>query len=84
MLHRVDLHNELRRLAELPVAEFGEGYGPPAKIWLNSEVTFETDIESGVICLKSGEKLKKDLIIAADGVHVGFPLNSKLDNISAI
>ena len=70
-------------MAELPATEFGEDYGSPAKIWLNSEVTSETDIESGVICLNSGEKIKKDLIIAADGVHVCFTLNSTLDYISA-
>lgn len=81
MFHRADLHNELRRLAELPSTEFGEGYGPPAKIWLDSEVTSETDIENGVICLKSGGKLKKDLIIAADGVHVCFLPTSTLDYI---
>ena len=73
-VHRADLHSELRRISELPPTEVGEHYGPPAKIWLDSEVTSETDIESGVICLKSGEKLKKDLIIAADGVHVCIPL----------
>ena len=79
MLHRADLHNELRRIAELPPMDFGGNYGPPVKIWLNSEVTSETDIESGVICLKSGEKFKKDLILAADGVHVCFPLISALN-----
>ena len=79
MLHRADLHNELRRIAELPPMDFGGNYGPPVKIWLNSEVTSETDIESGVICLKSGGKFKKDLLLAADGVHVCFPLISALN-----
>lgn len=62
MLHRVDLHRELRRLAE----EAG------ARIRLGAEVSAETDVEEGVVVLRNGEKIRKDVVIAADGVHVSI------------
>lgn len=67
LLHRVDLHTELLRLAVEP-REAGEG--EPVKIRLDAEVSEETDVETATIRLKSGEECKKDLIVAADGVHV--------------
>jgi hypothetical protein len=66
LLHRVDLHSELRRLALNP----GEGYNP-ATINLSSEVV-DVDCEAGVLVLKDGRKVKKDLIVGADGVHVSL------------
>lgn len=61
--HRVDLHNELRRLA---VAE--EGEGPPAKIHLRSPVS-KVDATSGSITLEDGSVHLADLIVGADGLH---------------
>lgn len=69
LLHRVDLHSELLRLAQLPE---GEGVGVPVKIRLDAEVTEATDIETATIRLKNGDELKKDFIVAADGVHSVF------------
>jgi salicylate hydroxylase len=63
--HRVDLHNELRRLAQEPAAGI-----KGAKIRLACEVV-EVDFEAGAITLANGTVHKRDLIIAADGVHVG-------------
>jgi salicylate hydroxylase len=58
-IHRVDLHTELRRLAQkLEV-----------KIRLGSEVK-HVDAGTGVLTLASGQIIRKDLIVAADGVHV--------------
>ncbi len=44
------------------------GYGNPAKINLASEVV-NLDLDGG-ITLVDGTKVKKDLLIAADGVRV--------------
>ena len=63
-MHRVDLHTELCRLAEEP-----NGQTPPVKITLSSEVV---DVNTGTaeLTLKDGSTHKKDLVVAADGVHV--------------
>lgn len=61
-IHRVDLHNELRTLA----TQLG------VDIQLNSEV-IDANPEKGILTLKNGESHQKDLVIAADGVHVGTP-----------
>lgn len=59
--HRVDLHNELKRLvSELDIP-----------IHLASETT-HVDADQGVLVLKDGTHVQKDLIIAADGVHVSI------------
>ncbi|KAI9661304.1 MAG: hypothetical protein M1821_009631 [Bathelium mastoideum] len=62
-MHRVDLHTELRRLAEEP-----DGYTEPVRISLSSEVT-DVNIDSGELTLKDGSKHKKDVVVAADGIH---------------
>ena len=62
--HRVDLHNELRRIAEEP-----DGKTRPAKITLSAEVA-DVDADTGIIEFVDGTERKKDLIVAADGVHV--------------
>ena len=67
LLHRVDLHSELLRLARLPE---GESPGVPVKIRLDAEVSEATDMETATIRLKNGDEVKKDFIVAADGVHV--------------
>ncbi|RPB23406.1 FAD/NAD(P)-binding domain-containing protein [Terfezia boudieri ATCC MYA-4762] len=69
LLHRVDLHSELLRLAE---EQEGQSIGIPVKIRLDAEVTEATDIETAIIQLKNGDKFKKDFIVAADGVHSAF------------
>ncbi|CAL3964868.1 hypothetical protein PZA11_002229 [Diplocarpon coronariae] len=61
--HRVDLHEELKRLATR-----AEGGGRPAVVHLKSEVT-KYDPEAGSISLSNGRDVFGDLVIAADGVH---------------
>ncbi|PBP22729.1 salicylate hydroxylase [Diplocarpon rosae] len=63
--HRVDLHEELKRLATRT-----EGEGRPAVVHLKSEVT-RYDPEAGSISLSNGKDVVGDLVIAADGVHTG-------------
>jgi salicylate hydroxylase len=61
-IHRVDLHNELRRLATSETE-----LGCPVRIHLASEVIgASTD---GSIVLKNKSKPTADLVIAADGLH---------------
>ncbi|KAJ0375007.1 hypothetical protein COL26b_006722 [Colletotrichum chrysophilum] len=76
--HRVDLHEELKRLAT-EVVESGNGtngvnghakggFGMPANVHLQSEVV-KYDPEGASITLASGEVVTGDVVIAADGVH---------------
>jgi 2-polyprenyl-6-methoxyphenol hydroxylase-like FAD-dependent oxidoreductase len=65
--HRVDLHEGLLDLA----VEQGEEMGPPAIIRLGCEV-YEVDFEEGKIILGDGTSIEKDLIVVADGAHVGL------------
>ncbi|KAH7128873.1 FAD binding domain-containing protein [Dactylonectria macrodidyma] len=62
--HRVDLHNELRRLALEPPSEELAG----ATLYLSSPVA-GIDCENGVLTLENGRRFQKDLIIGADGIH---------------
>ncbi|KAF8848702.1 salicylate hydroxylase [Acephala macrosclerotiorum] len=63
LVHRVDLHEELKRLATMV-----EGEGKPAVVHLKSEVvSYNPDV--GSVTLASGEVITGDLIVAADGVH---------------
>jgi salicylate hydroxylase len=64
LYHRVDLHTELKRLATEPTCG-----SRPAKINLSSEVV-DVDCEKGTLTLANGSVHQKDLIVAADGVHV--------------
>jgi salicylate hydroxylase len=59
-IHRVDLHNELLRLA----------LDPPggAKLYLSSSVV-NINPEDGIIELADGSVHRGDLIVAADGLH---------------
>lgn len=66
LVHRVDLHNELKLLALGPT----HGTITP-EIFLSSRVE-SIDPEAGAVTLKTGEVHQADLVIGADGVHVGF------------
>ncbi|KAK5631755.1 hypothetical protein RRF57_007469 [Xylaria bambusicola] len=63
--HRVDLHGGLRALA---TEEGVEGKGKPVAIHLGCEV-LSVDCENGVLELAGGRRVRKDLIIIADGAH---------------
>lgn len=63
-VHRVDLHNELLRLAT--IGDSGEG--PKVKLHLNSKV-IGANAEEGTIVLEDGSTETADLIVAADGVN---------------
>jgi salicylate hydroxylase len=65
--HRVDLHKGLFELA----LETCEGKGLPARIRLGCEVK-KVDFERGTLVLGDGTCIEKDLIIVADGAHVGW------------
>jgi salicylate hydroxylase len=66
LYHRIDLHTELKRLAIESTCD-----SQPAKINLSSEVV-DVDCEKGTLTLANGSVHRKDLIIAADGVHVSL------------
>lgn len=69
LFHRVDLHQQLHRLATEP----RPNTKAVAKINLSSEVV---DINlDGTITHANGKRVKKDLIVVADGVRVGTFLN---------
>lgn len=59
--HRVDMHVEMRRIA----VNLG------AELRLACEAV-DVDCEQGIIVLKDGRKLKKDLVIIADGIKSSF------------
>jgi hypothetical protein len=64
LFHRVDLHNGLKRLATIP----RPSTAAVAKVNLASEIA---DIDlAGNITLADGTKMKKDLIVVADGIRV--------------
>ncbi|KAK0190788.1 FAD/NAD(P)-binding domain-containing protein [Armillaria mellea] len=62
MAHRVDLHNELLRVAFDP-----EGTGPPAQLRLGVQVV-TCDVEACTISLVDGTVCSADLIVGADGI----------------
>lgn len=64
IFHRVDLHSELKRM----VSEPRPNTSAVAKIHLLSEVA-DIDLD-GNMTLVTGETLKKDLIVVADGIRV--------------
>jgi salicylate hydroxylase len=64
--HRGDLH---RGLMDLAMREEGEGIPATAKL----ECTVvDVDCMDGLVRLADGTKVKKDLVIIADGVHVSL------------
>ncbi|KEF62418.1 uncharacterized protein A1O9_00390 [Exophiala aquamarina CBS 119918] len=64
LFHRVDLHNELKRMAIEP----RPGRDAAAKVHLLTEVV-DLDLD-GNLTLANGSQLRKDLIVVADGVRV--------------
>lgn len=63
-VHRVDLHNELLRLATVDDAN----EAPKVRLLLNSRVV-GASAEEGTVVLVDGSVKKADLIVAGDGVH---------------
>jgi salicylate hydroxylase len=62
--HRVDLHNELKKLAfDTP------GEGPPAILRLGCKVA-SVDAATASLTLSDGSIIKSDVVIGADGIHV--------------
>jgi hypothetical protein len=59
--HRVDMHKHLREMAE----------AARAVIRLGQRVD-DVEIETGIIHLKDGSTVQKDLVIVADGQHVSI------------
>ncbi len=68
LFHRVDLHNELKRMATEP----RPSTSAIAKINLLSEIV-DLDLD-GNITLANGKQLKNDLVIVADGIRVGLTI----------
>jgi salicylate hydroxylase len=66
--HRVDLHSELKRLAENPGSSPGFR---AARIRLSAEVV-DIDCEAGTLELADGQVFRKDVIVIADGVGSRF------------
>ena len=65
-IHRVDLHNELLRLAT--VQDSRENEAPKVRLLLNSRVV-EASADDGSVTLADGSVTKADLVVAADGVR---------------
>ena len=71
--HRVDMHKELRSMAEDPELE-----NKASVIRLGCQVV-DIDVEEGIITLKDGTTVQKDLIVVADGQH--DRLNQKVTGV---
>ncbi|KAK1781826.1 FAD/NAD(P)-binding domain-containing protein [Copromyces sp. CBS 386.78] len=63
LVHRVNLHETLKKLATSP-----EGEGIPAKLHTSSKV-MDVDTAQGLITLANGERVTADVIIGADGIY---------------
>lgn len=64
LVHRVSLHDQLKKLATSEA-----GAGTPAKLRTASKVV-EIDPEKGTLTLETGETSTADIIVGADGVYV--------------
>lgn len=64
LVHRVHLHEELKRRATAP-----EGEGVPVVLRTCSRV-IDADPLSATAILENGERVQGDVLIGADGVHV--------------
>jgi 2-polyprenyl-6-methoxyphenol hydroxylase-like FAD-dependent oxidoreductase len=64
LVHRVHLHEELKRRATSIQDD-----GPPAELKTSSRVV-DIDPATATAVLASGERIQGDVIIGADGVHV--------------
>lgn len=71
MVHRQDLHDEVKRLA-LDL----EREGPVPELYLSSKVA-RIDAEAGLVSLDDGSSHKADLIVGADGIYVRPSLNHR-------
>jgi salicylate hydroxylase len=69
--HRVDAHNALKELATDPDLP-----GKPAIVKLASQAV-DLDCESGTLTLKDGTTVQKDLVVIADGQHVGTSFSAR-------
>ena len=68
LVHRAHLHTALREKASGK-----EGKGKPCQLKLASKVV-SVDPELAEVTLENGEKLRGDLLLGADGVHVSLPI----------
>ncbi|KAK2596296.1 hypothetical protein N8I77_013192 [Diaporthe amygdali] len=66
VVHRIDLWNELLRLATAPSEDLGIR-GSPARVEWRAEVV-DVDAESGDVKLGDGTVVPSDLVIGADGI----------------
>ncbi|KAL1894036.1 hypothetical protein Sste5346_006178 [Sporothrix stenoceras] len=66
LTHRVDLHEELKRLATEP--EGPGAPGTPATVSLKAKIV-HYNTEKPSITLDNGDIIKPDVVIAADGIH---------------
>lgn len=73
LYHRVDMHKQLRVMAEDPTLP-----NTPSKIQLGCQVV-DIDPQEGIITLKDGTKVQKDLVVIADGQH--DRLNQKITGV---
>ena len=67
-IHRADLHQELLRLATMASGEENSSWGPPPEIRSESAVKNVCEDGMGVV-LESGEEVRGDLVVGADGQH---------------
>ena len=66
LVHRVSLHNELKKLA---VSEESGSRGIPVKLHTASKVV-EVDSYKGTVTLENGTTNTADIVIGADGIYV--------------
>lgn len=66
LVHRVHLHEELKRHAISP-----DGDGVPVVLRTSSRVA-DIDAASATATLETGERVHGDVLIGADGVHVSL------------
>ncbi|KAF7374344.1 FAD/NAD(P)-binding domain-containing protein [Mycena sanguinolenta] len=69
LCHRVDLHDELQRLA------LGEGEGTPVELHLGRKVV-ACDPEAGTVTFSNGEIVHADVVIGADGPALSAMLST--------
>ncbi|KAK6854498.1 salicylate hydroxylase [Apiospora arundinis] len=74
-VHRADLNEELLRVATMDapgdqdnVSSSSSPWGPPVEIRVGCEVRCASEDGMGVL-LESGEEVRGDLVVGADGVH---------------
>lgn len=64
LIHRVHLHEELKRRAQSE-----DGPGTPVELHTSCRV-LEVDTDLATAVLENGETFKGDVLLGADGVHV--------------